>query len=148
MYSIYRPDLAALGTIDGLMPSGRNVSVNDALSRRDAGLEFLDVTNQLTAELTDSSGGRREVNDYEIRNTSSSIVDTHLLVIARGLSQGIRLKNASGTTSSGDPYLRVFLPDGVLLPGQSISVRLVFKRRRNAPQASYTLTFLSGQGKP
>jgi len=147
-YSIYRPDLAALGTIDGLMPSGRNVSVNDALSRRDAGLEFLDVTNQLTAELTDSSGGRREVNDYEIRNTSSSIVDTHLLVIARGLSQGIRLKNASGTTSSGDPYLRVFLPDGVLLPGESISVRLVFKRRRNVPQASYTLTFLSGQGKP
>jgi len=146
-YSIFRPDLAALGAIDGLMPSGRNVSVNDALSRRDAGLEFLDVTNQLKVELTDHRVGRRDVDVYKITNNSSSIVDTHLLVIARGLSNQIRLQNASGITSDGDPYLRVFLPDGVLLPDQSISERLVFERRRNAPQVSYTLTFLSGQGR-
>jgi hypothetical protein len=147
-YSIYRPDLAALGAVDGFLPSGLPIANNDALSRRDAGLEFLDVTNQLTAELTDSSVGQREVNVYRITNHSSSIVDTNLLVIARGLSPQIRLRNASGITSSGDPYLRVFLPDGVLLPGQSISERLVFERKRDAPQVTYTLTFLSGQGNP
>ena len=147
-YSMFRPDLAALGAIDGLMPSGRNVSVNDALSRRDAGLEFLDVTDRLKVELTDHRVGQRDVDVYKITNNSSSIVDTHLLVIARGLSNQIRLQNASGITSDGDPYLRVFLPDGVLLPDQSISERLVFERTPNAPQVSYTLTFLSGQGKP
>ena len=46
-YSIYRPDLAALGARDGRMPSGLPRSNDDALSRRDMGLEFLDVTDQL-----------------------------------------------------------------------------------------------------
>jgi hypothetical protein len=149
IYSVYRPDLAALGARDGFMPSGLPISNNDPLSRRDAGLEFLNVTKQLTTALTNyRDGRRREVNVYKITNNSSSIVDTHLLVIASGLSNQIRMENASGITSSGDPYLRVFLPNGVLLPGQSISERLVFERKPNAPQVSYTLTFLSGQGKP
>jgi hypothetical protein len=74
-------------------------------------------------------------------------VDTHLLVIVRGLSKQIQLENASGTTKSGDPYIREFLPNGVLEPGQSISQSLVFEGKGNAP-VSYTLDFLSGQGKP
>src|SRR5207245_2447437 len=43
---------------------------------------------------------------------SSSAVDTHLLIVVRGLSD------------RGDPYLPVFLPDGVLLPGRTIATRL------------------------
>ncbi len=132
-YSVYRPDLAALGAIDGLMPSGRAVSTNDALSRRDQGLEFLDVTDQLNAELTNSSSGRQEANDYKITNDNSSIVDTHLLVVVRGSSNQCRLANASGITSSGDTYLRVFLLDGSLLPGQSTIQRLAFQRDPSAP---------------
>jgi len=146
-YSVYRPDLAALGAVDGFMLSGLPVSVNDPLSRRDAGLEFLNVTKRLTTTLTiDRDAQGREVNGYKITNNSSSIVDTHLLMIVHGLPSRVRLVNASGVTKSGDPYLRIFLPDGVLVPGQSITESLIFDQP--SLLGNYTLSFLSGQGKP
>ncbi len=96
-YSIYRPDLAALGAIDGFMLSGLPISNNDPLSRRDAGLEFLNVTNRLATTLTgDHDARRREVKVYKITNISKSNVDTHLLVVVHGLSNQARLVNASG----------------------------------------------------
>ena len=140
------------------------------------GLEFLDVTAQVRIALIDSSskgGGRRQRDELKITNNSSSIVDTHLLIVVQGLSDQIRLVNASGFASTGDPYLRVFLPNGVLLPGQSIVETLRFERQghaltppdsrpgeegehqhpdhekeRRAPPVSYTLKLLSGQGNP
>ena len=147
-YSKYRPDLAALGAKDGFVLSGLAMDNNDPLSRRDEGLEFLNVTGKLATQVSKSNAGDDEVHTYQITNTSTSIVDTHLLVIVQGLPKQIRMENASGITSGGDPYLRVFLPDGVLNPGQSISRRLVFERIRNAAPLTYTLGFLSGQGKP
>lgn len=170
-YSAYRPDLAALGAVDGMPPSGRPQDNDDALSRRDMGLEFLDVTSQVTATQLDSRaagtdadrgtaeaeardegpGGRgdgsTERRVYRITNTSASPIDTHLLIVAGGLSYDVELRNGSGRTSDGDPYLRVFLPDGLLLPGQSIVRTLEFKRHRRAP-VSFTLKLLSGQGNP
>jgi hypothetical protein len=149
-YSKYRPDLAALGAVDGRPPSGRPQNNDDPLSRRDAGLEFLNVTSRVQTELIGSEreGGRRE-DVYRITNTSKTVVDTHLLIVARGNSTHVELDNASGTTSAGDPYLRVFLPGGVLQPGQSIVRKLVIKSQRpNLPPAGYTLTLLSGQGNP
>jgi len=155
LYSVYRPDLAALGAIDGRPASGLPQDNNDALSRRDAGLEFLDVSGLVTIFRVNSGGsayddeaGTHVRQVYTITNNSSSTVDTHLLMIARGLSPQIELENASGKTSSGDPYLRVFLPNGVLLPGQSITRALNFERRQNAPPVMYTLSLLSGQGTP
>jgi len=155
LYSVYRPDLAALGAIDGRPASGLPQDNNDALSRRDAGLEFLDVSGLLTIFRVNSGGsgyddeaGTHVRQVYTITNNSLSTVDTHLLMIARGLSPQIELENASGKTSSGDPYLRVFLPNGVLLPGQSITRALNFERRQNAPPVMYTLSLLSGQGTP
>jgi cytochrome c peroxidase len=155
-YSKYRPDLAALGAVDGRPPSGMPQDNDDPLSRRDAGLEFLDVTAQAQASLINSNrhGGGRQRDVYRITNNSTSIVDTHLLVIARGLSGRARLENASGVTSTGDPYLRLFLPSGVLTPGQSIVTTLVFEQRhgqdhrRDDQPLNYSLTLLSGQGKP
>jgi cytochrome c peroxidase len=148
-YSVYRPDLAALGAVDGRPGSGAPPDNDDALSRRDMGLEFLDVTPQVTVTLTGSSGnrGRRREDVYRITNTSASVVDTHLLVIARGLPEGVELENASGRTRNGDPYIRVFLTDGVLLPGQSLVQALKFKGRSHAP-VEYSLQLLSGQGIP
>jgi cytochrome c peroxidase len=163
LYSAYRPDLSALGAVDGRPPSGLPEDNNDALSRRDMGLEFLDVSGQVDVRLIasgrrsdqahDDGGdarhrGRQQEDVYRITNTSSSVVDTHLLLVARGLSFDIEMENASGRTSTGDPFLRVFLQDGVLLPGQSIVARLVFERRRNAPPVTYSLVPLSGQGTP
>jgi hypothetical protein len=166
IYSVYRPDLAALGAIDGRPASGLPQDNDDPLSRRDMGLEFLDVTSQLRAVESDwrdrrheheddelssansDSGGKRQKDEYRITNDSASIVDTHLLIVVQGLADQARLLNASGTTSAGDPYIRVFLHNGVLLPGQSIGQKLVFKRKPFAGQVRYTLKFLSGQGNP
>jgi cytochrome c peroxidase len=153
LYSVYRPDLAALGAVDGRPASGLAQDNDDPLSRRDMGFEFLDVTAQVGVTLVDSNrsrDGRRQGDEYTITNNSSSIVDTHLLIVVQGLPDGIRMANASGTTSTGDPYLRVFLPDGVLLPGQSIVETLLFERQSHphASAVSYTLKLLSGQGNP
>ena len=147
-YSKYRPDLAALGAVDGRPPSGRPQNNDDALSRRVAGLEFLDVTPKLHIQRIDSGRkeGGRQRDVYRITNNSTSVVDTHLLMIAHGLSGG--LENGSGVTSGGDPYRRVFLRSGVLMPGQSIVKALVIKRNSHDERRSYTLTFLSGQGNP
>ncbi|MDH4064419.1 MAG: hypothetical protein OEW19_08455 [Acidobacteriota bacterium] len=156
LYSVYRPDLVAAGNsdghpaVDGRPLSGLPQDNNDPLSRRDMGLEFLDVTGQVDIALVASTGarGRRREDVYRITNTSASVVDTHLLLIAAGLSYQVEMENASGRTSTGDPYRRVFLEDGVLLPGQSLMATLRFKRTANAPSVSYTLRLLSGQGTP
>jgi cytochrome c peroxidase len=147
-YSKYHPELAALGAKDGQMPSGRAIDNDDPLSRRDQGLEFLDVTKQMRVERLgrQHSGGAEEV--CRLINVSDSVVDTHLLVVVRGLPAGVRLKNASGSTRSGEPYIRIFLPDGVLQPGQGMTQRLVFSNVNRWRRPAYTLTLLSGQGVP
>ncbi len=147
-YSKYRPDLAALGARDGFMISGLAIDNNDALSRRDLGLEFLNVGTAIGSQLSRSTSGSTTVDTYRFTNTSSSVVDTHLLVIVQGLSNQNRLQNASGYTSAGEPYLRVFLPGGMLSPSQSTSERLVFAAGANAAPLRYTLSFVSGQGTP
>ena len=150
-YSKFRPDLAALGAKDGLMPSGLAIDDNDPLARRDQGLEFLDVTSQLSFRLVDSDrNDGRQSDRYRITNNSTSIVDTHLLVIAKGLGNGTRLVNASGVTRAGEPYLRVFLTEGVLMPGQSIERTLSFQQpsKSGHERPRYTLNALSGQGTP
>ena len=145
-YSKFHPELAALGAKDGLMPSGRAIDSNDPLTRRDEGLEFLDVTSEAAVSLTSS---QPNADTFSIKNTSQSIIDTHLLLIAQGLPPGTQLLNKnSGTTSTGAPYLRVFLPNGVLLPGQSIVETLRFKRPDGSPLPRFQLKLLSGQGNP
>ena len=150
-YSRYRPDLAALGAKDGFMPSGLPVDNADPLTRRDQGLEFLDVTQHLTVEkLSTSYNNGVQTDQLRITNRSLSVVDTHLLIIVRGLPAASRLRGPSGSTKNGgDPYLRVFLPNGVLQPGQTINQSLTFRRPggQSVP-VSYTLDFLSGQGQP
>jgi hypothetical protein len=94
------------------------------------------------------SGGRRQKDAYKITNDSASTIDTHLLIIVQGLSDQARLVNASGITSAGDPYIRVFLPDGVLQSDETIVQKLIFKRKPFAGPLNYTLKFLSGQGNP
>jgi hypothetical protein len=150
-YSKYRPDLAALQAKDGFVLSGLAADNNDALSRRDLGLEFLDVTSQCLIErLGASSHGGRQTDNYRIMNKSLQAVDTHLLIVLRGLPDQVRLENASGVTRSGDPYVRVFLTNGILQPGQSISQTFSFHRPggNNAAPITYAIDLLSGQGNP
>jgi hypothetical protein len=142
-----------MGATDGRPLSGLPQDNNDPLSRRDMGLEFLDVTNRVSIAAIgggkqDDEHGGEEQRGFRITNTGTRPVDTHLLVIASGLSFDIEMTNATGRTSAGDPYQRVFLPDGVLAPGQSIDVSLQFKRHRQSPPVNFTLKLLSGQGNP
>jgi cytochrome c peroxidase len=143
-YSEFRPDLMALGAVDGRALSGLPQDNNDPLSRRDMGLEFLNVTPLVTTQITNGNGS----DMLTLTNNSSSVVDTHLLVIVQGLPEGMKLSNASGMTKNGDPYLRVFLKDGVLNPGESINEELQFEGSSDEMKASYRLTLLSGQGNP
>jgi Di-haem cytochrome c peroxidase len=148
-YSKYRPDLAALGAKDGFMLSGLAINNNDPLSRRDQGLEFLDVTSQATpSRVYSDTIGNRQLDVYKITNNGTTVVDTHLLTIARGLPRDIKLQNASGMTSNGDPYLRLFLNKGVLQPGQSTFAVLFFQRPPKTERVNYRLELLSGQGNP
>jgi hypothetical protein len=123
---------------------------DDPLSRRDMGLEFLDVTARAQVSLIGSNrqGGGRQTDTYRITNNSTSVIDTHLLVVARGLAGRARLANASGMTKAGEPYLRLFLPEGVLQPGQSIVTSVQVMRQPHDQRANYSLVLLSGQGNP
>ena len=145
-YSTNRPELAALGAKDGQLLSGLAVDNNDPLSRRDQGLEFLDVTQQVSFERI--GGDRSGSATYRLGNTSDAVVDTHLLIVVRGLPAGVRLTNGSGFTRSGEPYLRVFLKGGVLLPGHRITQRLVFGGGREGRVPAFQVRLLSGQGVP
>lgn len=148
-YSKYRPDLAALGARDGFMLSGLAVDNNDPLSRRDEGLEFLDVTSKAQIVLVDRErDGNKQTDVYRITNNSTSIIDTHLLLVTKGLPKQIQLVNGSARTTAGDPYLRVYLKDGVIMPGKSIVASLVFKGNSKDTQVAYRLDLLSGQGRP
>ena len=145
---------AAGGTTDGVLPSGSAMDDNDHLSRRDQGLEFVDVGSQVSTSV--SSSGKEDA--WVITNTSASVIDTHLLVILTNLAPGITVDTASKTTGvalpggtssgepAGEPYYRVFLPGGVLSPGQSISLNVT--RTGGGSSSSYTPKLLSGQGKP
>lgn len=157
-YSKYHPTLAALGAKDGVLLSGLAIDSNDPLSRRDQGLEFLDVSQQAHVSIQSDRRPDHGRRDDVVRITNNSLqgIDTHLLVIVQGLSGQARLVNASGTTRSGDPYLRVFLPEGELRPGQSIVRKLSFEPRDDrdrrggppAPAVRYSVRLLSGQGTP
>src|SRR5207253_2950537 len=137
------PDIAALGAKDGFMLSGLAIDDNDPLARRDQGLEFLDVTAQVAISHAEYDA---ESDRLRLTNSGPSVIDTHLIVVLEDLPRGVRLLNASGTTKEGAPYRRVFLPEGVLNPGESVLVRLQLKGNHdNNPP--YTLRLFSGQGR-
>lgn len=152
-YSVMHPTLAAAGAVDGLLLSGLAIDDDDPLSRRDQGLEFLDVTAQ--ADMSVSTVGSTDT--WVITNTSSSVIDTHLLVIVTGLEEGVTVDAPEQTRNRalpggrpsgepvGQPVYRLFLPEGVLAPGASITVDIT---RSSGSSDSYALKLLSGQGQP
>ena len=156
-YSEFRPDLVALGAIDGFVVSGLPVLSNDALTRRDLGLEFLDVSSQLDVDTVRIRQLRNnQLVTLKLSNISDSVVDTNLLVVIEDLPRGVTLDNASGVTSDGDPFIRIFLDDndGTLLPNQDVRTSLKFggvrnrNSRRGIRPVSFSTSLLSGQGTP
>jgi len=153
-YSVFRPDLVALGAVDGLMASGLCSSSDDSLTRRDRGLEFLDVTRQLALDVSridKDSNNQTQTHHVTVTNVSGEVVDTHLLICFTTLTAGVEVLNAEGLTQRasvpGSPYTRVFLPGGLIQPGESTSITLRFRAPSNVT-VQYTANLLSGQGKP
>lgn len=152
-YSVNRPDLAALGARDKLVASGLCKANDDKLSRRDLGLEFLDVSSRLKVTRREISHGfgSTQIHQLTLTNTSDEMVDTHLLLCFKKLPPGTIVLSAEGytatTPNAGMPYQRVFLPDGVIAPGKSTTVTIRFFSSLNRT-ISYDLDFLSGQGTP
>ncbi len=153
-YSINRPDLAALGAADGLMASGLCPTSNDPLTRRDRGLEFLDVTSRVVVGSQridkDVSNGI-QTHHLALTNISSDTVDTHLIMCFMTMTPGVDVMDAEGRTIrtpvGGVPYLRVFMPGGTIEPGQTVEIA-VRLRAAATTNVTYTLDLLSGQGKP
>ncbi len=161
-YSTYRPDLHAIGANDGMVLSNLAMNNNDPLTRRDEGIERIDVTSRLHVMVAESEREDNGQQDrLEMTNVSAptaifpsdvidsgSVIDTHLLIIVKGLDRHVTLANASGMTKAGEPYLRVFLPEGVLKAGETIARDLKFKVASGSGPVTYGLQFLSGQGNP
>ena len=147
-YSEERPELAELGAIDGKMASGLPQQSDDALTRRDLGIEFLDVASKLDISTESSTEDGVQTDVLTIENTSDEIVDTHLLLLASDLTEGVTLMDTEEVTVDGVPFLRTFLEEGVLEPGASFEATLRFELGDDADEAEYELGTLSGQGTP
>lgn len=70
-----------------------------------------------------------------------------MIIILKELAARVRLKNQSGTTRDGEPYIRVYLKRGVLQPGEQISQRFELTGGGKKPP-TYEIALLSGQGNP
>ena len=92
----------------GLIGSSSQVAAG---SRDDGGDDDRPGPDGARRGKTPNGPGVEERRVYRITNNGASPVDTHLLVIARGLSFQVEMTNATGWTAAGDPYRRVFLPE-------------------------------------
>ncbi|RLV59872.1 hypothetical protein D5018_09895 [Parashewanella curva] len=126
---------------------------NDPLTRRDVGMEFLDVTDKAELALdTRSRNNGMQDDTWIVKNTSNYFIDNHLLAIIKGLPADVELANASGKTQEGEfPYLRVYLEGGVIKPAATMKMQLKFidkRKQDNSQPFSYEITLKSGHGKP
>jgi hypothetical protein len=65
---------------------------------------------------------------------TTTIVGTFEFVLS-GLPAGVTLANSSGYTTDGDSYILISLPNGILLPGQSVTFTVFFA---NPNRSSFT----------
>lgn len=71
-----------------------------------------------------------------LRNTGTNALASFAMLLS-GLTTGVTLANASGTLSDGTSYLNT----GPLAAGQTISVRLSFRKAQASSAVSYTANF-------
>ena len=151
----YPADLIALGAVNGELPSHKNIGSNDVLSRRDRGLEFLEVTSSLVTRMSgtrvDPSTGQMVLR-VMLTNRSFAAIDGDLLVVLTQMPSGEVLMNAEGQSTRmtgmiGMPYLRLHLENGQLAPGASLPLDLHLKIV-GAVCGSYGFRMLSGSGMP
>jgi hypothetical protein len=151
----YSDELHVLGAVDGLLPSHMNIGSNDALSRRDRGLEFLDVTDRLTMQMDGSpvpAASGTMMQRMVLTNQSKDPIDGDLVLVMTEMPAGAVLMNAEGYATHmpglvGMPYLRVRFMDGQLAAGASMPVDLHLQMP-GPVTGGYSLRILSGAGAP
>jgi cytochrome c peroxidase len=150
----YDGELHALGAVDGELISHMNIGSNDPLSRRDRGLEFLEVTPQLLIEAAApqvDSSSQTVVQKLTLTNRADAI-DGDLLLVVTGLPSGMTMMNAEGQATRtvgmvGMPYMRLRLADGQMAPGATLSVELHLQGAGSVP-GNYGIRALCGAGAP
>ncbi len=160
-YSERRPELAALGAVDGLMPSGLPPFNDDPLTRRDFGMELLDVTDRvrvrrdvLRPDAPDAAASRPRRARMErlvLTHRGGDPIDTDLMIVIRRLPEGATLMNRSGMTRELPepllPYRRLFLASGTLEAGASLEIDLRFSLPPRA-RLDYDVVVYTGQIAP
>jgi autotransporter-associated beta strand protein len=91
-----------------------------------------------TSALVDNTATTLSGGTMTITNTGTTNLVGTLGLELTGLPPGVTLANASGTTSNGNPYLSVNLPNGGLTPGQSVNVTVLFENP-NRVAVSYSI---------
>ena len=170
-YSKYRPELSARGVKDGFVISGMAQNNNDPLTRRDVGMEFLDVTAKTDMErLSRTREGIKQDDKYKITNDSDYVIDGHIIVMIKGLPDAVNVINregmsvggvdlqdqddtsqTAGVTAEGIPYIRLHPAEGIIKEGKSIECMVQLEDNRDNPSSepiTYTVELLSGQGNP
>jgi hypothetical protein len=151
----YSDELHALGPVDGLLPSRKNIGSNDPLSRRDRGLEFLDVTDRLTTQMDGPAVAAVDgtmMQRMMLTNQTKDPIDGDLVLVMTEMPTGAVLMNAEGYATHmpgmvGMPYMRVRFTDGQLAAGASMPVDL--RLQMTGPvTGGYSLRILSGAGAP
>ncbi len=91
------------------------------------------------------------IHQLKLTNSSDEAVDTHLRLCFKGLPLGAVVLSAEGRTighpSPGLPYQRIFLPNGVLEPGKTVSASITIYTGSRLP-LKLNMDVLSGQGRP
>jgi hypothetical protein len=98
-----------------------------------------------------TGSGPAQLHHLVLTNISSEPVDTHLIMAFMSLTPGAQVLDAEGLTTEvpvrGVPYLRIFLPGGVLAPGASLEVPVRFGASADTV-VQFSVVLLSGQGRP
>ncbi len=150
-YSENRPDLAALGAIDGFMASGLSVSNEDPITRLDRGVEVRDVTALVSFDRGRTSISRgRQVDEVFVTNISATDARSPLGVVVENLPPGARLVGSDGTTienpAPGLPYRRLPMDSGWFKSGET--ARIVLEIESDAVPIAYALRVYSGERRP
>jgi hypothetical protein len=88
------------------------------------------------------------VQTFQVTNVSGTDIGGPLYLLLDGLTGGVMLMNATGTSQThvtpGDPF--IMLPVNTLAAGQSTMVTLMFTANRKANQVMFNTFVLAGPG--
>lgn len=150
-YSVHRPDLAALGAVDGITAGGRCVANDDLLSRIDRGFMLPDVTALCALEIAGTTFRPGARTDHVVLMNTGPVPLRSPLTIAVALPPGVSLASADGVTSEvpvpGLPFQRVVVGGGLLGRGASVAFDVVLAAK-DASGVTYTTTVFCGTKLP